>query len=465
MHFLRIRFFCMLAVLGSWLGTCSSGRAQEQAGAWQAGTAKVSISPDGPIWRSGYAARKGPSKGSRHDLWAKALVLKDPSGALATLVTLDICGIDRELSLKIRDALCASFGLSKAGLVLACSHTHSGPVVGSNLITMYSLDPAQLVIVQKYAVTLKDRIFECVEKAMAQLGPVNLAYDMGRCGFAANRRNNDQGRIPELRQSIGLVGPDDHDVPVLRVNNPDGSVRSIVFGYACHCTTLDDDVLNGDYAGYAQIEIERANPGVTALYWAGCGGDQNPLPRRTVELAEQYGRELAEAVQQVVARPMQHVKGPLATDYEEIPLEFAPFPDHAGWVERASSSDRFEAARAKHLLDRWEREGGLAKTYPYPVQVWKLGDKLNWIFLGGEVVVDYALRLKRNLGEDRTWVTAYSNDVMAYIPSLRILKEGGYEGGGAMVYYAQPGPWSERVEEQVVEAVQRILNRLANSKK
>ena len=134
-------------------------------------------------------------------------------------------------------------------------------------------------------------------------------------------------------------------------------------------------------------------------------------------------------------------------------------------MERASSSDRFEAARAKHLLDRWEREGGLAKTYPYPVQVWKLGDKLNWIFLGGEVVVDYALRLKRNLGEDRTWVTAYSNDVMAYIPSLRILKEGGYEGGGAMVYYAQPGPWSERVEEQVVEAVQRILNRLANSKK
>ncbi len=98
-------------------------------------------------------------------------------------------------------------------------------------------------------------------------------------------------------------------------------------------------------------------------------------------------------------------------------------------------------------------EGKIPETYPYPVEVWRLGDGPTWIFLGGEVVVDYALRLKRNLGGSRTWVSGYCNDVMAYIPSRRVLEEGGYEGGGAMVYYGQPAPWSEQVEEEIVAAV------------
>ena len=448
-----------LAIPVSLLGMIRQSHADDLSKTWSAGSAKVSITPDGPIWMAGYAARKGPSEGSRHPLWAKALVLRDPAGNLATLVTLDICGIDRKLSLEIRESLCKRFGLDMAGIVLACSHTHSGPVVGTNLITMYPLDETQLTILKQYSETLKARIVESVEKAFSAIKPATLSYDVGRCGFATNRRNNDQGRVPELRSKIDLLGPDDHDVPVLRVTDSTGAFQSIVVGYACHCTTLDDNQLNGDYAGYAQIAIEKANPGAIALFWAGCGADQNPLPRRTVELAERYGQELATAVQEVVRRPMRAVSGSLRTAYEEIPLEFAPFPDRAGWEERARSQDRFEAARARFLLERWDQEGGLSQTYPYPVQMWKLGDQLNWIFLGGEVVVDYSLRLKRNLGADRTWVTAYSNDVMAYIPSLRILKEGGYEGGAAMVYYAQPGPWSERVEDQVIDGIRLLLKR------
>ena len=76
---------------------------------------------------------------------------------------------------------------------------------------------------------------------------------------------------------------------------------------------------------------------------------------------------------------------------------------------------------------------------------------MTWIALGGEVVVDYALRLKKELGP--VWVAGYANDVMAYIPSLRVLKEGGYEGAGAMVYYGLPTVWSPRVEELIVAAV------------
>jgi hypothetical protein len=100
----------------------------------------------------------------------------------------------------------------------------------------------------------------------------------------------------------------------------------------------------------------------------------------------------------------------------------------------------------------------LSQTYPYPVQVWRLGPELAFVTLGGEVVVDYAVRLKQELGREKTWVAGYSNDVMAYIPSRRVLGEGGYEGGGAMVYYSLPCPWAPEVEEMIVRSVHEQMD-------
>ncbi len=423
---------------------------------WKAGTAKVAITPRQSMWMAGYGARDHPSEGTLHDLWAKALVLEDPSGRRAALVTLDVCGIGGSLSNEIRDRLSETHKLDRAHVVLACSHTHCGPVVGSNLITMYPLDEEQARRVGEYVGTLRDAILESVSKAVEDVAPVELAWETGRCDFAVNRRNNDQGKVPELREKLALNGPEDHDVPVLRLARPDGSPKAIVFGYACHCTTLDNYQFSGDYAGFAQIAVEKAHPGAQAMFWAGCGADQNPLPRRTVELARQYGEQLAASVARVLRGPMRPVAGGLKAAYEEVDLAFAEIPPKAKWEELAKSDNRFEAERAKMLLKRIESEGSLSTTYPYPVQVWRLGDDLTWVFLGGEVVVDFAHRIKRNLGTSRTWVAAYCNDVMAYIPSLRVLKEGGYEGGGAMLYYGQPAPWSERVEEQIIEAVAKL---------
>jgi len=87
------------------------------------------------------------------------------------------------------------------------------------------------------------------------------------------------------------------------------------------------------------------------------------------------------------------------------------------------------------------------------VQTWRLGDGPHWVFLGGEVVVDFAGRLKSELGPGRTWVVGYCNDVMAYIASRRVLAEGGYEGAGAMVYYGLPAPWAPSSEDAIVAAV------------
>ncbi|MEZ6079978.1 MAG: hypothetical protein R3C56_31180 [Pirellulaceae bacterium] len=96
-----------------------------------------------------------------------------------------------------------------------------------------------------------------------------------------------------------------------------------------------------------------------------------------------------------------------------------------------------------------------AKRIRIPSAAWSIGDDLQFVTLGGEVVVDYAIRLKSELTGPATWVAGYSNDVMAYIPSRRVLAEGGYEGGGAMVYYGLPSVWSPEIENDIVVEAHR----------
>ncbi|MCW2904429.1 MAG: Neutral/alkaline non-lysosomal ceramidase, partial [Streptosporangiaceae bacterium] len=308
---------------------------------------------------------------------------------------------------------------------------------------------------------LAGAIPDLVTQAAERLEPATLSWEIGRADFAVNRRNNKEADVPTLRTQGALQGPVDHDVPVLRVDGADGNARAVLFGYACHCTVLGLYQFCGDYAGFAQIAIEKANPGAQAMFVAGCGGDQNPVPRKTVELAEQYGRQLAASVGRVLGGPLRPIKAdaPLVSADDEIDLPFSPPPTREQIEADAKSSNFSIANRARHLLNILDTQGSLPSEYPYPVEVWRLGD-LTWIFLGGEVVVDYSLRLKRNLGSSHTWVSAYCNDVMAYIPSLRVLREGGYEGATSMVPYVHASAWGEAIEEDINAAVIRLLRRL-----
>jgi neutral ceramidase len=435
------------------------GATAARADGWRAGTARAAITPKEPTWMAGYGARSRPSEGAIHDLWVKALVLEDPEGRKSALVSLDLCGIGRDVSIKVRDAIQARLAAGRDRVVLACSHTHCGPVVGSNLIAMYPLDGEQRRVVAAYTEDLTSAIVDTVARASDRLRPADLAWGNGQADFAVNRRENKEAEVPDLRGRLALKGPVDHDVPVLRVRGDDGSVIAIVFGYACHCTTLNSYKFSGDYAGFAQIALESSNPGAQAMFVSGCGADQNPLPRRSEVLAEAYGKQLAESVKDVVRNPMHPITTRLTTAYEEVELSFAELPTRDRIQADARSSDLATANRARMLLKAMEADGRLATAYPYPIVAWRLGD-LTWIFLGGEVVVDYSLRLKRNLGTSNTWVSSYCNDVMAYIPSLRVLKEGGYEGDRSMIYYGQPTKWSDRVEDEIVAAIRRVVRRL-----
>jgi hypothetical protein len=296
---------------------------------------------------------------------------------------------------------------------------------------------------------------DVIVAALKDLQAARLSHGKGTARFAMNRREPTPKGLINGRNP---GGPVDHDVPVLKVETPDGKLRAVVFGYACHNTTLSFYNWCGDYAGFAQAYLEEKHPGATALFWIGCGGDANPLPRGTVEHAQKYGRELTEAVEGVLAdKNVKPVTGTWAVRYAEIPLPLGELPSKDQLAADLLSKNLALKNRAARLLKSLENGGKLADHYPhYPVQVWRLGDIL-WIALGGEVVIDYNLRLKKEVGAGTVWIAGYSNDVMAYIPSARVLKEGGYEADSSMIYYGFPTKWAPALEDKIVAKVLELV--------
>ncbi len=419
---------------------------------WKAGAASVVITPEEPTWMAGYAGRYKPSEGKFQDLFAKALALEDATGVRLVIVTTDLIGIPRALRDAVEKAVGQKHRLPPQALLMNASHTHSGPVVRSGK-SFYDLPPAQQQRVDKYAAGLHEKLVALVGQALADLAPARLGYCHARAGFAMNRR------LPSPRgyqNSPNPDGPVDHDVPVLRVERPDGKLRAILFGYACHNTTLGLYQFSGDYAGYAQEYVERAHPGATALFLIGCGADQNPYPRSKLELADQHGRTLATAVEAALLPQPRRIAGRLRMAIQEVPLEFAAIPTHEELLKLRDKGNPNEKRHAEMLLEQLQK-GGIRSSYPYLVQVIRFGDDLVLVALAGEVVVDYSLRLKRELAGPAVWVAGYSNDVFAYVPSTRVLKEGGYEAAGAVTYSSLPGPFAPKIEGQIVDKAHELL--------
>jgi hypothetical protein len=426
--------------------------------AWKAGLAQVVITPQKPLWMAGYASRTKPSEGVIQELYAKALALEDHSGKRAVLVTSDLLGFPAAVSHNIAERVERQHHLERARLLLSSSHTHGGPVIGKTLGLMYPMNSQQWADVEAYTSDLEDKIVKLVGAALKSLQPARLGFGHGEAGFAMNRRARTN---EEIAIGVNKEGPVDHDVPVLRVDDKHGKLRAVVFGYACHNTTARDFMeFHGDYAGFAEAWLENHHPGARALFIAGCGGDANPYPRGTIELARQHGEELAGAVEKVLVRELQSVRGPLKTAYEEFPVAFATPPGREELQAQLENKDVYHRNWAAAMLTVLNRDGHLPAEYPYPLEIWQFSQDLTLIALASEVVVDYDLRLKKELGAEKLWVAAYCNDVFAYIPSLRVLEEGGYEGGGAMVYYGQPGPFAPAIEETIIGKVHDLVHQV-----
>ncbi len=441
--FLLIIFFFLV---GTNLSTLS---ATQPWSGWKAGVAREIITPDQPIWMAGYAARNKPADGKLGELWAKALFLEDAKGKQAILITMDLCALSKKVSDRIRDRFQKELGLTQAGIILNSSHTHSGPVVCEALTDIYPTDDLENQKIERYTDNLVKKIIELGIRARNDLEPATIYAENGTVRFQVNRRNNKEAEIAGVYE---LNGPNDYAVPVVKVVDAEGKIKAIAFGYACHATTLNGYQWSGDYPGYAQSELEKHYKDATALFFQGCGADQNPIPRRTIPLAVQYGKELAAAVECVLNDHMRELDPQLNTAYSEtsLPLNNAPTKSELEKMEKQLSGHEKRWASTLHgKLSKGEK---LLTTYPYPVQVWRLGEQMI-VSLGGEPLIDYSIQLKEIFGHD-IFVLGYSNDVAAYIPSEKVLQEGGYEVTGSPRVYGLPSVWKPGIQKQILgEAV------------
>ena len=436
---------------------------------WKAGTAKANITPTQLLWMAGFASRTKPADGEEMELWIKVLALEDARGHRAIILTSDLLGFPQSIYQHTCAALKEKFSLQPDQILLSASHTHCGPVLRRALYDIYPLDETQLSLIENYSADLEGKIVETVGKALSNLAPARLAAGQGTAGFAVNRRNNLEAGVPQLIAQGALKGPVDHSVPVLAVYLPDGKLKTVLFGYACHNTVMGFYKWCGDYAGFAQLALERSHPDATAMFFMGCGADQNALPRHQLELAERYGNMLAAAVEESLLAPPRTLAPELQTTMEMVTLRLGPPPTEAELEKLTSDKSPMSRRWATRLKADLKAGKPFMRTYPYPMQVWQFGRQQLLITLGGEPVVDWALKFKQEFGP-QTWVAGYCNDVMNYIPSLRVLKEDmpplaqahwGYEGAQATMVYGLPASrWADDVEDLVNTGARQLVARL-----
>lgn len=318
------------------------------------------------------------------------------------------------------------------------------------------ITPEETKIIEEYSAALLEKLVQVGAEALDSREDGFLDWGLGNVEFAANRRVIRDGNWAGFGVQAGA--PVDHSLPVMRATDAEGAIVGTLVNYACHCTTLGGDfnAIHGDWAGVAQTEIEKRFPGAKALIAIGCGADANPEPRGQLEHARAHGKELAAEVERVLSAPLKPLQTAPSGVINEIPIYLDPLPDREEWIRRAESGGG-EASRARRMLRRLDQGAELPEKIDYTVQTWTFGKDLAMVFLAGEVVVDYSLRLKRQFDPERLWINAYANDVPSYIASKRIYPEGGYEVDGSMIYYDLPQRLAPDTEDRVCDEVLRQL--------
>jgi len=432
--------------------------AEAPAPTLEVGLAVRDITPELPIRLAGYAARDKAADKIDTPLVAQALAFRNPGGERFVLVSFDNCEAGRDLLEPVVRQLTDKFQLARGAVAVVPSHTHSAPVLAQTLDSMSEAPPADREAIEKYSRFLQARLVEVAGAALQDLQPALLEHGQGRATFAMNRRVYQGDKVVF---GDNPDGPVDWDVPVLRIKGTNGAVRAILFGYACHGTSVrsGDDwyVVSSEYMGYARQHLEALHPGAVALFVPGLGADSDPAPRGRLLDAKRHGLELAGAVMGVLDHPMRPVQGGLKMAYEEVELPLVDPPGREQLEKDAQGNDRYVKQRAEGFLNQLSEGKPMPQSVKLPLAAVRLGDDLTFVLLGGEVVVDYSRRLKRLLADEHPWLIGYAYEVPCYVPSARLIKEGGYESDYSLVYYGYYGPFRGGIEELLVNRVAAVV--------
>jgi len=445
----------LLAVIGLFAVAPLAALADDAA-LMKIGLAKVDITPDGPIRLAGYHSRTSETVEIAQRLFAKAMAIEAPDGSLRVVITADLFGISDEISDEVARHLKERAGLERAQLAVTVTHSHTAPWLTGVAPYMFNgpIPEEHQQRVDQYTRDVVDKLVAVSLAAIEDRREAHLGWGQDRVDLAVNRRVIVDGKwagwgsLPDVHV--------DHDLPVLVVKEPGGKLRAVMVNYACHCVTHHpaDNQVHGDWAGEAAAIMEKTHDGVVAMVAIGCGADANPAIREPEKVGA-HGKAIADGVERVLAAGLKPLRHAPEVELRRINLPLAPTSREA--LVRTVENDpaHYSASQFVKQLDRGEP---LPSSVSYPIQLWQFGNDLAMVFLAGEVVSDYSLRLKGEVDASRMWVNAYANAVPSYIPSRRILDEGGYEVDDSMRYYHWPNRFEPVVEDLIMETLRDMLS-------
>ena len=439
----RIKLMIFVGILAPF------GAAHAQDAAWKIGLARVKITPTEPVRMAGYGSRDHASTGVASELHAKALAIEDRNGQRAVIVTSDVIGFTAAFAEPVCRRIAERTGLDRSRILLNASHTHTGPTLTLDDDEVEGFTREDTAATVRYTRRLQDTLVDLVVRSFKGLEPARLSWGLGVAPFVMNRREFTERGVVLGFNPRGHI---DRSVPILRVDTPDGKMRAVLYGAACHNTTLTGRhyEISGDFAGYSQVLIEREHPGAQAMFMQGCAGDANPHPRGSEAFARQHGDTLGREVMRILDAELRPVRGPLRIAFKRVALPLQPAPSRSQ-LDRWAKGGGWRGFVGKQMTALLEREGALPTTYTTPFTVWQFGGDLTLVGLPGEVVVDYVTLIEKALGPRRLWIAAYCNDVFGYLPSAKVLSEGGYETRG--LYSGGIGFFTAQAQDVATAAV------------
>lgn len=439
------------------------------------GAARVCITPDEPLWLAGYASRTAPARGKISDLYASVVAFEDGNGDRFVMASMDLIAITPIIVGPVVEAVRERHGLARKQLLLTATHTHYGPEFRPDKQVFFKIPFDYADKLADVANKLSVLLVEAIGQALERLEPARLFVRSTTVGFAHNRRRH--GVVAGSPSTDDVV---DHDVPVLDCMDAAGNRKAVVFGYACHNTTIPPDDLQycSDWAGFAKEQIEQSNPGATALFMPGAGADQDPEPSGSIGISRQHGREMADSIERALAAPGVEVRGPIRVGLADVSLPLRPVT-HDTIGEMLKSNDPPQQVKARYLRDSLDRGKQLLTSYSAPIQIVQFGNEVLLIALSGEPVVDWSHKFKQGAGSGERgvraladdsmlpapsspliWVAGYCNDMFGYLPTRRVQTEGGYEGGRANLWSSIPAPFTDDLEDRITDAVRRLVSQI-----
>lgn len=428
------------------------------SGELKVGMAARVVNPTKPVPLMGHS-RSQLFSNVYADLRVQAMAIEDYTGKRVLWMGWDFAVIRNSFMNRIKMIIHEKHGIDPSLICFNLSHTHSAPPLTPQLVLLPEhFDPQyERFVIKEMMAVVKD--------ALERLTPARLLYAEDTCDtIAINRRLGKPGQVQLAPNPEGAV---DHRVQIITAEaKSNGKLIGVAVRYACHPCTVNNAV-GSDYPGFMRQFVEQNHPDAVALFLQGCCGDvrnrsvDKDLTRfvaGTVEQAEDFGRDLAEAVERALKKPGVPIVGPIEVNYAEITLPVKKI--HASVYEQAAiRNDASSGAWGKMYWEMIQRGEKVPETVPYRIQTFRFGrgkSPFTLVALDGEVFTQYAFKLERMLQPGTTVVLGYSNGMMAYVPTASAVHEGSFEVNSSFRWYRLPGPYTDEVESIILQAAAKI---------